>query len=507
MGNLHTFGPFGLAGGALLRDGRPVVVGQRGLALLEALLAADGEVVSKGALMEAGWPGSVVEEGNLTVQIAGLRKALGVRSDGQEWIVTVPRAGYRLPRADRGQEAEQHSPLPSLAVLPFQNLSGDPEQDYFAAGMVDDIIAALSRFRSFAVVSANSALAEKGRVDGVRRIAAELGVRYVLEGSVRRAGNRLRIGAQLVEGAKGGHLWAETYDGTMDDVFAFQDSIAESVVSIVEPAIRRAEIERARQKPPSSLDAYDLYLQASALVLTTAPDANQRAIDLIERSLALDPNFGPAIAIAASAHIARFDRQLPGASDTERMKGAAYGRAGLTLAGTDANTRAISGLAVIILAEEYELGIMALRQAVAENPNSVNVLGYAGVGALRGGDLEEADRYLMRAIGLNASDFISHWLFTGMAHVRLAQGRFEDAAEWAARSQAVDPLNQVTHWMLVAANAHLGRMEEARRWARALHEIAPEVTQERVRRGQSMKDPHRIDVVIEGLRMAGLPER
>ena len=206
-----AFGPFVLdtARGALLRDGAPAGLGQRALAVLAALAATPGRTVSKADLLARAWPDAVVEEGNLTVQIAALRKALGQTDDGRDWILTVPRVGYRLV-VPAGREAAADAPaIPRLAVLPFANLGGEPEQEWFSDGIVDDIITALSRFRSFAVVARISSYVYKGRAEDVRQIARELGVRYVLEGSVRRAGDRLRITAQLVDGATGGQLWAE----------------------------------------------------------------------------------------------------------------------------------------------------------------------------------------------------------------------------------------------------------------------------------------------------------
>jgi TolB-like protein len=248
-----SFGPFVLdpVCGQLQRNGKSVALGRRGLALLEALFDAEGRIVSKSDLMERGWPGSIVEEGNLTVQIAALRKALGQTPEGQEWIVTVPRVGYRLVRPGAAMK-ETEAPFPVLAVLPFSNLGGDPEQDYFADGVVDDVITALSRFRSFSVIARNSTFAYKGRNVDVRQVAKELGVRYVLEGSIRRAGNQLRITAQLIDGGSGAHLWAQNFDGALDDVFNFQDRITENVATVVEPHIKAAEIERSRRERPGS---------------------------------------------------------------------------------------------------------------------------------------------------------------------------------------------------------------------------------------------------------------
>ena len=235
------FGPFsfdpasGLTGGG----GKPVAVNQRGQAILGVLLQAQGHVVTKAELIERVWPGLIVEEGNLTVQIAALRKALGEGPDGREWIITVPRVGYRMgvPQAPPGQVEKVSTAInlpksPSLAVLPFQNLSGDPEQDYFADGIAGDIITALSRFKSFAVIARNSSFTYKGRAADVRRVAEDLGVRYVLAGGVRRAGDRLRISAQLVDGVGGAHLWAHNFDGSLAEVFDFQDQITANVAMI-----------------------------------------------------------------------------------------------------------------------------------------------------------------------------------------------------------------------------------------------------------------------------------
>ena len=503
------FGPFAFnhSNGTLTRDGKHVSLGGRSAALLRALLDANGSVVSKAGLMERVWPGTVVEDGNLTVQVAALRKALGQRVDNSDWIVTIARTGYRLWTEDAEAPPEAVSPLPSLAVLPFHNLSGDAAQDYFADGIVDDLITALSRFRTFAVISRNSSFVYKGRAVDVREIGRELGVRYVLEGSIRRSGNRLRVTAQLVDAATAGHLWAQNYDGTLEDVFDVQDRITESVVSIVEPMVKRAEIERTRLKPPTSLDAYDLYLEAMALVLTTEPGATMRAIELIERSLALDPGFPPAIAMAAIAYTSGYDRQVPGASEQMRLKGLEYSRAALAIAGGDANTRVTGGIGVIMLGAEYDSGLAAIRQATAENPNSINVLGFAGVGAFWASELEEAERYFQRAVRLNPNDHSGQWILTRMAHIRILEGRFEEALDWASRAYAVSPSNPITHSMLVTANAFLGRLEEAARWTEVLRKVSPESSFASIRRGhQMMRDPRQVEVVIEGLRLAGMPE-
>jgi TolB-like protein len=282
-----SFGPFTFdrAQMKLSRGGQSVSLGTRGAALLAALADARGGVVSKDTLIEAAWPGTVVEEANLTVQIAALRRALGRWSDAEEWIVTVPRAGYRLVWSE-DSAGTAAAGAPAVAVLPFENLSSDPEQTHLADGLVEEIITALSKFRTFAVVARHSTFAYKGRATDVRTVARELGVRYVLEGSVRRAGGRVRVAAQLIEGSSGAHLWAEKFEGPAVDIFDFQDQIANSVIGLIEPRIRKAEIDRARRKRPESVDAWDLYVQAVPLVYGANVPAYTEAVDLLDRALA-----------------------------------------------------------------------------------------------------------------------------------------------------------------------------------------------------------------------------
>lgn len=223
------FGPFQFDPGrmTLARGSDVTQIGNRGALLLQCLAEARGMTVSKDRLMNAAWPGVAVEEGNLTVQIAGLRKLLGQDGEGRDWIVTVPREGYRLlVAADPEKAPESGIELPVLAVLPFRNLSRDADADYFADGVVADIITALSRFRSFRVISRNTVFARRSHDTDIRQAATDLGADYLVEGDIRRAGERLRISVRLVAGQDGFTLWAERFDGTLEDVFAFQDQIA-----------------------------------------------------------------------------------------------------------------------------------------------------------------------------------------------------------------------------------------------------------------------------------------
>ena len=295
-----AFGPFRLdaRGRMLYRDGASVALGTRGIDILCALAASPGALVTKDELISKVWSGAIVEDNAIQAQVSALRKALEDGKGGQRYIVTVPGRGYRFVAEPTDA---RHSLLdkPSIAVLPFDNMSGDPSQDYFADGVVEDIITALTRVPSLQVIARNSSFAYKGRATDIRQVGRELSVRYVLEGSVRKAGERLRISAQLIQAGTGVHLWAEQFDGSLADVFALQDEITARVVGALVPNLQGAEIARAHRKPPESLDAYDLYLRALACRNALTAEAADEALRLLERALALDPTFVSAAAFAA----------------------------------------------------------------------------------------------------------------------------------------------------------------------------------------------------------------
>src|SRR3569623_701125 len=308
-----AFGPFTLDPDRrrLLAAGRSEPLTVRGAALLQALLEAGGDTVTKAALMERAWPGLAVEEGNLAVQIATLRKALAaLMPDGAGLIHTVPRVGYRLLNSVATAEPAGASRA-TLAVLPFDNLSAEPGQDYFADGIVKKLTTALSRCKTFAVLSRASAFAWRGRKSDHAAMLRELGIGYLLDGSVRRAGTKLRVTTQLIDTASGLQLWTERFDGDLADLFDVQDKIAEAVIGHVEPQLRRAEIARARRKRPDSLSAYDLYLSALPHLYSAAPEAWTTALTILKSAIAHDPHFAPALAAAAWTHEKRIRLYLP----------------------------------------------------------------------------------------------------------------------------------------------------------------------------------------------------
>jgi TolB-like protein len=308
-----AFGPFvlDLGAGALSRHGAPAPISYRGLLLLTAFLRRPGENLSRSELMEAAWPGLAVEESNLSVQIASLRKLLGETPEGTDWIATAPRFGYRFagsvePLAERAAD-EPEEAAPSIAVLPFENLTQDIEQQHFADGLAEDIITRLSRLRWLFVSARNSSFTYRGKALDVREIGRALRGRYVLNGSVRRSGQRLRIGAQLSDASTGGHVWAERYDVELADFFSLQDDIAGSVIGAIEPQLYAAEHQRFEGRRPESLDALGFVMKAMPYVWTwlSAKDI-ATAQDLLKRALDVRPDYPRAMSLLAWTHAAAF---------------------------------------------------------------------------------------------------------------------------------------------------------------------------------------------------------
>ena len=493
--------------GLLSRDGLPLTISHRAIALLRPLVEHQGQPVSKAALSEAAWPDQIVEEGNLTVQIAALRKALGPMPDGNDWIVTVPRVGYRLLRQVAQPQVQAETIiLPSLAVLPFANLSGDPEQDYFADGVVEDIITALSRFKSFAVIARNSSFAYKGKAVDVRQVASELGVRYVLEGSIRRAGDRLRISAQLVECEGGQHIWAEHFDGKTGDVFDFQDRITESVATVVEPHIQKAELDRSRRERPGSIAAYDLYLRALPKADLESVEGLSDAYLLLSEALVLEPDNSVILAkMAAYLGYRSVLGHSPIGPDDRALCADLVHRA-LLHSADDAGVLAYCADALMHLVKDYDWAMSAIQSAVAANPKNLEVVYRAGLVNLHCGSVADALEYFHRTIRLSPHDPAANGPLTGIAHCHMTLGDFAEALNWAKRSLTVNPNFPCTYWMLIAANAQLGRMDEAHKFLAAFRRLAPGVTIASIWAGQPQKDPSRIAAILDGLRMAGLPE-
>src|SRR6476660_140321 len=310
-----SFGPFRLyPAQRLLKKGEdPVRLGARAFDILLALVERAGEVVAHKDLIAKAWPNVIVEEISLRVHLVSLRKALDGEQSSEYYITNVKGRGYcfSAPVSYERSAPDVKSPLdaplslpdkPSIAVLPFQNLSSDPEQEFFADGVVEEIITALSRFKALFVIARNSSFTYKGRAVDIKEVGRRLGVRYVLEGSVRKASGKVRITGQLIDAISGAHIWADHFDGPLEDVFDLQDKIMEKVVGAIAPRVQLAEIERSRRKPVESLDAYDCFLRGIAGVNSFNRIATDDALKLFYRAIEIDPRFGSVATLAGLCH-------------------------------------------------------------------------------------------------------------------------------------------------------------------------------------------------------------
>ena len=314
---------------------------------------------------------------------------------------------------------------PSIAVLPFQNLSGDPEQEYFADGVVEDIITALSRVGLFLVIARNSSFTYKGKPVGIKQVGRELGARYVLEGSIRKAANRVRIPGQLIEATTGHHIWADRFDGSLDDIFDLQDRLTESVVGSIVPSVQRAEIARAYAKPTENLDAYDLYLRAlERFYITRSQSACEEALTLLERAIRLDPDYALAKALFG---IVVVSRDTAGWSNSEeKAKATSLAREAVNSNRDDPDTLRFAAQTLSHIAHDYELALSTIARAIRLNPNSAQVLMRAGWVHLHAGVYEPALGYFEQAIRLSPLDLEMGQMLFGAGVACLVQGRHDE---------------------------------------------------------------------------------
>jgi TolB-like protein/class 3 adenylate cyclase len=349
---------------------------------------------------------------------------------------------------------------PSIVVLPFANMSGDADQDYFADGMVEDIITGLARIKWLFVIARNTSFVYKGRAVDVKLVGRELGVRYVLEGSVRRAGNRVRITAQLIEAATAAHLWAERYDRALDDVFALQDEITLAVIGAIEPSLRAAEVERVKRKRPENLDAYDLVLRAAPLAYAAMPEQADEALLLLQRALALEPDYAMAHAMAGWCHEQRFFRG--GLAAGEREAGLRHAQAALAAGAEDANVLGLAGFVIALLGHDLVTAREAFERALALSPSNVIALGFGAVAHVWAGDGERAIEWAERALRLSPFDPLRYTPLNALAIAHFHGGRFDAAADASRRAIQVNPRFSLLHVMLAASLVRLGRTAEAK---------------------------------------------
>ncbi len=393
---------------------------------------------------------------------------------------------------------------PSIAVLPFANLSGDEEQEYFADGMVEEIITALARIRWLFVIARNSTFTYKGRAVDVKQVGRELGVRYVLEGAVRKGRDQVRITAQLIDATNGAHLWADRFDGSLEEVFELQDRVAISVAGVIEPTLRQTEIERARRKRPDSLDAYDLYLRALPHAFTAMPDDADKALALLGQVVELEPEFAAAHAIIAWCQEQRYLRG--GLDDETRNAAVRHARLAMAAGTDDAAALATAGFVIAAAGRDYATAFTAFDRSFALSSSSALALGFSSIVRAWTGDEAIAVEQANRALRLSPFDPLLYLPYVALTYAHFAAGRFEEAAAAASLASQSNPRFSVPHMLRAAALGRLDRKEEAETEVQRLLELEPGLTVATGIRSARYTNPKDMDALEHALRRAGIPE-
>jgi adenylate cyclase len=399
--------------------------------------------------------------------------------------------------------------IPSIAVLPFQNLSGDAEQEYFADGMVEEIITALSRFRDLFVIARNSSFTYKGRPIDVKKVGQELGVRYVLEGSVRKAGNRVRIAGQLIDVSTAAHLWADRFDGGLEDIFELQDQVTSSVVGAIFPKLQQAEIERARRKPTENLDAYDYYLRGMAAYDVPGKwenrDANDDALRLFCKAIQLDPDFATAYARAAMCFMRRKSNGWMLRLEQETSQAGQLASQAARLGQDDAAALSRAGFVFARVVGNLDAGAALIDRALQLNPNLAFAWLFSGITKNLLGEPDIAITHFARATRLNPlGPYVIHaQMGTGLAH--FLAGRYNQARLWAKKALEHQPdfLNALR--LLAASSALDGQTEEAEKIMQRLLQLNPTLRISHLKDVYPFRRPEDLANLIEGLRKAGMP--
>ena len=474
------------------------------------IVVEDGDIFGDGVNVAArleglAEPGGICVSARVQEDAAG-RLDLAFEDIGEQQLKNIvrPVRTYRVGTSPRSASAPAKSgpPLPnkpSIAVLPFANMSGDPEQEYFADGMVEEIITALSRIRWLFVIARNSSFTYKGQSPDIRQVGRELGVRYVLEGSVRKAGGRVRITAELIDTQSGAHIWADRFDGSLEDVFDLQDKVAISVAGVIEPALQVAEIRRSSDRPTSDLTAYDLYLRALANFPWSGREHMAKAIDLLEQAIARDPGFAPALARAAVCHARRRLDGYTEAPQTTRRQAARLAEQALALAGDDPGV--LADVALVLGddgAAEISIAIMLIDRSLTLNPGAARAWFISGMLRVMAGEHDRAIKHSQTCLRLGPRGPVGVPLYViGLAH--FFSHRFGEAADQLALSVRTYPGWPLPLRALAACYAHMGRLDDARAVIEQLRSVGPVMASSEINRYRRAEDR---ELLSSGLRLA-----
>jgi TolB-like protein len=491
--------------------------------LLEFLIRNRERVVSKDDLINAIWNGRIVSDAALTTRLNAVRVAIGDTGDEQRLIKTLPRKGFRFVGPVRELQTLAGTAIanklieppesaltlpdkPSIAVLPFANLSSDPEQEYFADGIVEDITMALSLFRWLFVIARNSSFTYKGRVVDVKQVGRELGVRYVLEGSVRKAGSRIRISGQLIDAETGAHLWADHFEGPIEDIFDLQDHLTSSVVGAIAPKLQLEEIKRARRKPTESLDAYDYYLRGLAKSRGSR-NSNSESLQLFYKAIELDPRLACAYGMAAWCHVRR--KALGWISDQagESAEGTRLARKAVDLGADDSFALCMGAYALAFIAHEFDNAAAFMDRALAVNPNLARAWMLSAWLRVWRGEPDLALEHSAHALRLSPLDPPMYYATQGaMAHAHFLASRYDIAASCAESAMRDHPALLLSICISAASNALAGRRATARRATLQALERSPDLRTSNLKDLASFRRPEDFALFAKGLREAGLPE-
>ena len=385
-------------------------------------------------------------------------------------------------------------------------MSGDPEQEYFADGMVEDIITGLSRSKSLFVIARNSSFTYKGKAVDIKQVGRELGVRYVLEGSVRKSGNRVRITGQLIDATTGAHIWADKFDSELEDIFDLQDRVASSVIGAISPQLERAEIVRAQRKPTENLQAYDYYLRALASSYLFTREANIEALKLTKIANNIDPEFAASYALGAFLYVAK--KSFGWSTDVaqERVEAQRLARRAIELDKNDPSVLAMAGHALSNVVGEVEEGMALLSRAISLDPNLANARYWIGWALVYLGEGDAAIQQFLAALRLSPLDPRIYNAQTGLAYAHFLAGRNEDALSWATTSLRQQPNFVASHRVMMACQAMIGRVDEARQTCVLALQLDPTQRISGITVRAPFRRPEDIDKLAHAFRIAGMPE-
>ena len=476
-----------------------------------------GDGVNVAARLEAlAEPGGICVSSRVQEDVHGsLEVAFEDIGEQQLKNIARPVRVYRvqLNGATKATPALQPSHKPSIVVLPFNNMSGDPEQEYFADGMVEEITTALSRTRWLFVIARNSSFTYKGRAVDVKQVGRELGVRYALEGGVRKAADRVRITAQLIDASTGAHLWADHFDGSLEHIFELQDQVTASVVGAIAPRLEQAEVERAKHKPTESLDAYDYFLRGIASLHSWTKESNDEALRLFNKAIELDPDFASAYGMASWCYVRRKGSRWMTDRVQETAEAARLGRRAVELGWDDPVALAWGGFSLAYVVHDVEVGATLIDRALLLNPNLAEAWHFSGWVRIYLGQPEIAIEHLAHAMRLSPVDPLTFVALMAIAFAHFFAGRYNDASLWAEKALAASPPRlrekAVYHPALLiaaASNALAGRLEEAQNAIAQSRQISPTAHISNLKNQIPLRRPDDLVRYAEGLRKAGLPD-